>query len=554
MAILKRFQLQRIDYKTSLFRGWLYAGCLTGGWCFAMPASMAAERVNIRLGVFEQSVAIADLEKFAKTGKLPGNLQIFSSLLTPQIRGLLTQRLQVNPKVGDRFFDGFIQTPPGRQLITSLTKAIPGSSPETLKTSLYLTLRQVNGLSVLGFLRAYPGDEVTIDAAQAVSLAVRVSPNYLSSIALSNSLKEDLFVPSTPLRANLPQSFNPAQLGSQVVQTQTLTFTDRSRNRVIPVDIYWGSGKKNLQTPLVVLSHGFGSHRTFLTYLARHLASHGITVAALEHPGSNGVEVNRRTRNGNLQDLIPASEFSDRPQDVSFLLDELAKVNNQPGVLNSQLNTDKVTVIGHSLGGYTALALVGAELDLEHLRKFCQNSLSLTKSPGDWLQCAAKELKGRKLQLQDKRVKNAIALNPLTGEIFGQKGMGKVNRPVLILTGTEDTLTPAVSHQIKPFEQLRGERYLLTAIGATHLSIGDPKYQGSVINDMVPEKRGQETQSLREMLPGISLAFVKQLTPEAKTYQPFLTPGYVQSFSSAEIPLRLTSNLPASIRGWLRLL
>ncbi len=551
MTVFMQLPFSIIRYNSFLVKGWLYASFMTLGWCLAMPSALAAERVNIRLGPFQQSVEVGDLEKFAKTGKLPDKLQIFSSVLTPQARGLLTQRLQVDPKIADRFFDSLMKTSVGKQLISSLGTAIPGSSPKTLKTGLYLALRQVNGLSLLGFLRAYPQDSVTIDAAQAISLAVRINPTYLSSIALGNSLQTDLLVKNN---TKLPTSFNPAQTGDNTVQTKTIRLTDRTRKRVIPVDIYWSPDTQKTQTPLVVISHGFGAQRTFLAYLARHLASHGITVAALEHPGSNSIAVNQATNKGNLQDLIVPTEFSDRPQDVSFVLDEFAKLNTQPGVLNSQLNTNKVTVIGHSLGGYTALALVGAELDLEHLRQFCQNSLSLAKSPGDWLQCAATGLKGRKLQLKDSRVKNVIALNPLVGEIFGRQGMAKVNSPVLMLTGTEDTLTPAVSHQIKPFQQLRGSKYLLTAIGGTHLSVSGSKYQGSAINNIIPEKQGKETQSLRQVIQGVSLAFIHQQTPSAKAYQPFLTPGYVQSFSRPHISLRLTSNLPASIRRWLKFL
>ncbi|MDJ0673984.1 MAG: alpha/beta hydrolase [Calothrix sp. MO_167.B42] len=551
MKLLMQLPIGINRYKSFFVKGWLYASCMTLGWCLAMPRALAAEKVNIRLGPFQQSVEIGDLEKFAKTGKLPSKLQIFSPVLTPQMGQLLTQRFQIDPKIADRFFDSLMKTSAGKQLISSLANVIPGSSPETLKTGLYLTLRQVDGLSLLGFLRAYPQTSVTIDAAQAISLAMKINPTYLSSIALGNSLQADLLVKNNP---KLPTSFNPAQAGTNTVRTKTIRLTDRTRNRVIPVDIYWSPDTKKTQTPLVVISHGFGANRTFLAYLARHLASHGITVAALEHPGSNSMAVNQATNKGNLQDLISPTEFSHRPQDVSFLLDEFAKLNSQPGVLNSQLNANKATVIGHSLGGYTALALVGAQLDLEHLRRFCQSTFSLAKSPGDWLQCAAKGLKGRKLQFQDSRVKNAIAFNPLVGEIFGPQGMAKVKNPVLIFTGTEDTLTPAISHQIKPFQQLQGNKYLLTAIGGTHLSISDSTYKNSAINNIVPEKRGQQTQPLRQMLQGITLAFIQQQTPSAKAYQPFLTPGYVQSFSTPQIPLRLTSSLPGSIKRWLKFL
>jgi predicted dienelactone hydrolase len=252
-----------------------------------------------------------------------------------------------------------------------------------------------------------------------------------------------------------------------------------------------------------------------------------------------------------LAQVLRATEFIDRPKDVSFILNELAKLNTQPGQLQAKLNTEKVTIIGHSLGGYTALALVGGEVDLEELRKFCKDSLNIGEAPGDWLQCSAASLRDRKLRLQDQRIKSAIALNPLVGNLFGKKGLTQVSKPVLILSGTEDALTPALKHQIEPFTQLRGEKYLLTAIGGTHLSISDPIYPTSAATTIVKERIGEETKSLRQLTQGVSLAFIKQLTPEAKIYQPFLTSAYAQSLSTPQLPLRLVSELPPSIKRWL---
>ncbi len=303
----------------------------------------------------------------------------------------------------------------------------------------------------------------------------------------------------------------------------------------------------------MVISHGFGANRRFFSYLARHLASHGITVAAIEHPGSNSGAINNAANQMNLAQLLPASEFIDRPKDVSFLLNELEKLNTQSGQLQGKLNTKQVNVIGHSLGGYTALALVGGEVDLKELRAFCKTSLSFGESPGDWLQCAAASLKENQPDLQDQRVKSAIALNPLVGKLFGTNGLAKITKPVLILAGTEDALTPALNHQIRPFHQLRGSKYLLTAIGATHLSITDPAYPVSAAAAIVREKRGEETNSLRQLIRGVTLAFIKQDTPSAQIYQPFLTPAYAQSLSTPELPLRFNSDLPGNIKPWLNL-
>ncbi|MBD0265639.1 MAG: alpha/beta hydrolase, partial [Tolypothrix sp. Co-bin9] len=253
---------------------------LAFGLGVGMPSTLAAQRIIIRLGPFEQSVAIADLEKYAKTGKLPEKLEILSPLLSPEVQNLLTRRLQVDPALADKFIADLVRTPEGQRLIASLGVAIPGSTVESLQGTLNLALRQFNGLSALGFLRAYPQSDVTVDATQAIGLAAEFSANRLQSQALGVLLARELAVDNNiPFRA----TFDRAARGKVTVDQDTLTFADRQRYRIIPVDIY--SSRSEAQAPLVVISHGFGANRKFSEYLARHFASHGITVAAIEHPG-----------------------------------------------------------------------------------------------------------------------------------------------------------------------------------------------------------------------------------------------------------------------------
>ncbi|NJR18462.1 MAG: alpha/beta hydrolase [Calothrix sp. CSU_2_0] len=534
----------------------------------ATPASLAAEKITIQLGPFQQIIEISDLEDFAKNGKLPQDLQAFSSFLTPQVRGLLNQKFQINPDGGDKFIDELVKTPQGKQLISSLGGIIPGSTSQSLKDTLSLTLRRVNGLSVLGFLRSYPGENITVDGTKAVSLSLDFNPTNLQSQVFGALLERELGTTSDVV---LPKNINPALAGNQAVQFVTLTLRDSRRNRTIPVDIYASRAQtqQQLKQPLVVISHGFGANRQFLRYLALHLASHGVTVAAIEHPGSNAIAVNRAANNSELAKLLPANEFIDRPQDVSFLLDELTKLNSQPGQLQGKLNSQNVTIIGHSLGGYTALALVGGKLDVGAVRKFCHNSLGIGEAPGDWLQCAATGLKDGNFDLRDQRIKNAIALNPLIGNLFGKNGLSQINTPVMMLAGTEDALTPALKHQFTPFTQLQrsNSKFLLTAIGGTHLSISEPMYPAreatatstlgtarvESLTKIAREKRGAETKNLREILLGLSLAFVKQQTTEAKIYQPFLSSTYAQSLSTNQLPLRLVSDLPSNLKNGLNM-
>jgi len=524
------------------------------GWqVVAMPVTIAAEQVTLRLGPFEQAIAVSELETFAKTGDLPNSLQVYSSVLTPQVREVLNRRLQLDPKVADKFIADVSSSPLGRQFLKNLGVAVPDLTLPQLQAAVTLAARQANGINLVGVLKAYPEENITIDASSAIALALEFNPSALQSRAISPSLAEELLVTSnSPFQA----SFDPAAPGKATVKQETLFLQDKQRYRSIPVDIYYAqlpalfSSAVSTPSPLVVISPGFGADRKFFTYLARHLASYGLTVAALEHPDS-------RTRNLNLSDasdpskLLSATEFINRPKDISFVLDELAKIDRKPGTLQGKLNTEQVSVIGHSLGGYTALAVAGGQLNLEQLRQSCKNSSVIAQAPADWLQCAAANLPDKSIQLRDRRVKSAIALNPLIGNLFGNNGLAQVSTPTLILASTDDAVTPILNHQLRPFAQLRNPKYLLTAVGGTHLSAGNTGISTSELNSSIRERRGAEVQPLRQLLSGVSLAFIKQLTPEAKTYAPFLTSAYAQSLSTANLGLRLNTQLPASIASWV---
>ncbi|MGV0023901.1 alpha/beta hydrolase [Phormidesmis priestleyi] len=525
------------------------AKALVGGVAIALLSNVAtpgsaAEKLNLRLGPFEQSVRVTDLEKFAQTGEVPSALQLYSPVLTPELRKALTSRLQLDPNLGSQVVEEILKSASGKRLLETLQQASPGLTIEQLQAGFWLAARQANGLDAISVLKSIPQETVTIDVTQAIGVASQVNFSYWKSQAVGSLLERDL----TQKGAEFRPTFDPSAPGAATVQKQTLTFSDKARNRTIPVDIY---SSQTAQGPLVVIAPGFEANRSFLGYLARHLASHGFTVAAIEHPSlaNRGVPTAFK-----LDQLVPATEFVDRPKDISFVLDELTQLNQESGDLQGKLNTQQVTLIGHSLGGYEALALAGAELNLDDLRSFCQGNL-LQRVPADWLQCAASGLPNRQLNLRDRRVVQAIALNPAIGQIFGKSGLTKVATPTLILTSTQDTLAPTFSQQLQPFSQLPKPKYLMTAIGMTHLSVSDPANFSGAIGEgtLVKERRGQEVAPLRQLLQGVSLAFIKQQTPEAKTYEMFLTSGYAQSLSTPGLPLRLNTEIPASLSRWLKL-
>ncbi len=534
-----------------------------GGLLFTIGQlrASAAERLIIQVGPIKQSVAIADLEAFAQTGEPPDSLSLYRPLLTPNVQRILSDQLAVNPDLGNKVVKDLLRTRSGSRLVESLGEITPDISVPELRAALAVAAQRDQKLSLLGMLKALPQQAVTIDALAATMLASQINFSYLQSQSLGAVLEQQLYVPVNHNELTLPPTVDPTQIGPFSTRHRGLLLRDTKRDRLIPVELYWS--KRYSHGPLIVISHGFGADRKFLTYLAEHLASYGFVVASIEHPGSNVAALTtllRETTVGDLPDqseasrILPATEFIDRPQDVSFVLDHLAWLNQYSHVLQGRLNTDEVSIIGHSMGGYTALVLAGARLSLPELQAFCQNQRSVDLSPAGWLQCAATELEKPHQSLADHRIRQVMLFNPIVGQLFGQHGLQGVRVPTLMLSGTEDPVTPAISQQLWPFDQLPSEKYLITAIRGTHLSVGDPAYLNPALteNPLIRERPSHETDALRRFVRGVSLAFVMQQTPQADRYQPFLTAQYAQSFATSDLPLRLNENLPPSLSQWLR--
>jgi len=516
------------------------------------PRAIAAEEVTLKLGAVEQTIPLGDLEHFATTGELKPSLKLYQWVLTPQVQNALARRLHVDNSVADTFLDELLSKSDGRQLLEQLQEVLPNSSSDQIKDALYRTLEHNQGVSILSFARAYPEDTMTLDVTAAVATLAQLQVSQWQNKLLSPILARELQVEDADTSAYIP-NLDPAQAGKMRVRQRSLILRDRDRKRRIPVDLFYAPKTKG---PLIVLSHGFAADRRFLNYLAEHLASHGFSVAAIEHPGSSIETLAQISLNLNPTQFLPASEFIDRPKDVTFLLNELERIDSGWGYLANKFNTENVVAIGHSLGGYTALALAGGELDLKQLRQFCNERIPLGRAPADWLQCAAAQLPQAHLRLRDYRVKRTIAFNPSLGHLFGDNGLKQVRTPTLILTGSEDSITPPLQHQLKPFKQLTTEKFLVNVTGGTHMSVTDIANLNSMMgqSSLVRERMGHDAEPVRELARAVSLAFIYQETPHGNLYEPFLSAGYVQSLSTPHLPMRLTRKLPSTTQAWLGML
>ena len=116
---------------------------------------------------------------------------------------------------------------------------------------------------------------------------------------------------------------------------------------------------KNL--PLIVVSHGrrgnfIGHYDTYEV-----LADAGFIVAAVNHPGDNVLDLSR------TDDL---SIYVERPNDIKRLIDFM--VGASP--LASNIDRERIGIFGFSRGGYTGLAVIGANPDWASATDLCQQS------------------------------------------------------------------------------------------------------------------------------------------------------------------------------------
>ncbi|WP_345944838.1 alpha/beta hydrolase family protein [Streptomyces albus subsp. chlorinus] len=121
--------------------------------------------------------------------------------------------------------------------------------------------------------------------------------------------------------------------------------------------------------PLVLLSPGLGEYRAGLTALAEDLASRGFVVAGVDHPGDaaavefpNGRvvphhepkdEEGSSAADGSTTD-VESRYLATRVADLRFVLDQLLA---SPSPWHGVLDTTRVGVAGHSLGGAAAAEL-----------------------------------------------------------------------------------------------------------------------------------------------------------------------------------------------------
>jgi len=217
--------------------------------------------------------------------------------------------------------------------------------------------------------------------------------------------------------------------------------------------------------PLVLLSHGYGGSWRNLNWLAGELVQSGYIVAAPDHPG---------TTFQNMDDA-EALRLWERPRDISRTLTAVLENTSLAG----EIDDGKIAVIGHSLGGWTAIELAGGRYQADRALKDCT---------GDVMPAQCKDLKlmarigivggGRarpelSQDLKDKRVGAAVSLDLGPASGFVPDSLAGIDIPVLVYAAGHETAEIAAIKSDSEYlrQHLPASSTLYREIGdATHFS------------------------------------------------------------------------------------
>ena len=180
--------------------------------------------------------------------------------------------------------------------------------------------------------------------------------------------------------------------------------------------------------PLVVLSHGMYGNAMNQTWLANALAQRGYIVAAISHPGTSTWS----------RDPADTQQLWERPKDISRVIDHA--LSNAD--LQAHIDPDRIFMGGHSLGGFTAVALAGGRYDAAGLEAFCAaqaerelvcgifDDWNIAKTDADRVQMEA--------DLSDPRIK-AFGVFDLGGtQSFSSESLGAIRTPMMVYGAPND--------------------------------------------------------------------------------------------------------------------
>jgi predicted dienelactone hydrolase len=417
----------------------------------ALPAR-AIDRVELQLPLLEVTftVSLRELEdpellwqgdsdlaelNRASSGALGRQLQqVFHTPLPVQTQAVLGQ------VVGTPLLEQALLAATTLGRVNGLPKDLSGSD-------LTMALERASAageLTLISFLRALPGDSVTVDLPHAVGALQRMVAQRRQAEAVLAQLPAASIAPATMQPGPLP-------VRRTVIEVP-------AAHRGAPLEVVVVEPERDGRGRVVLISHGLWDSPESFEGWARHLASHGYRVVLPRHPGSDSGQ-QQAMLTGKVPPPSP-DELRLRPLDVSATIDALG--------------VSEVVMIGHSWGATTALQVAGVQPSSRRLLQRCSDLIDPERNLSWVLQCSFLSAADR-AGLVDGRVRAVVAVSPPMRLLFDYGSAQNMRARALLVTGSRDWVVSPDPEALVPGQQAKALGHqLVLANGGDHFNLRAP--------------------------------------------------------------------------------
>jgi len=510
-------------------------GGLPGG-----RAAAAAELLEIRLDGLAIPIPLDQLDAFSLGAPPPQSpaadeLTVWLSLLQPRSRQDLRILLRT-PLLQDRsFVRQLLDSWAGVQMLEELGGLLTTPEGGRTTTLLQSTLRQLlqkgRPVTAIELLRSMPPARLTLQLDGLLVLAERWRQQLRQQQLALQGLQR------LELRPRRSRPF--AEAVAQVPRPRQLELAVAHRREALPLEIWTARQDRNSAAagrPWLLLMPGLGGTAEQLGWLAGTLADRGWSAVVLQHPGSDGAAL-RAALDG--QRPPPGAEsLPTRLDDVAAVL--AAQRQGRLGI-----GGDGVVLVGHSLGGLTALLAAGLE-PVPGLEGRCRQALERLpiNNPSRLLQCQLASTGLPQTPPRSPDLRGVVVLNGFGSLLWPGRGLAPLPLPVLMAGGSLDLVTPPEEEQLGLFLPAGDPRSRLVMVdGGSHFSPVRVTEEEEVLFRLGSELVGVEPKSVQRLLLRLTSEFLQTLE------QPLLLPS--QRLSQEGVTAYVLD--PEAARRWRRL-
>jgi predicted dienelactone hydrolase len=228
--------------------------------------------------------------------------------------------------------------------------------------------------------------------------------------------------------------------------------------------------------PIIMFSHGSGGQKEAQKFLLEYLASHGYIAVAPDHTG-----------NVTMANFSPDDPMVsvNRPLDIVFVLDEtLALFSGSTDFLAGLGDATRIGVSGHSLGGYTALATVGANYNWSMFELEC------TEEQNNRACAFMANREQLESSLPDPRLKALVSLahcGATTTLGPACAGATAITVPTLMMAGDQDAICIYEDQVPDCYDKSPQPIYEVLMHGGAHVGFTDMFNEGSMATARIHE-------------------------------------------------------------------